>query len=181
MSRARNNARLLTNSDGKIAKANNSTGTVIQVVTSSITTAFAVNTTNKTSILSASITPTYTTSKILILVTCDWQSTNPNVYLFITKNNNSLNPRPKFSDLFAQTGYDDSCYKFLDEQITYSYWDTSLEILNTVDNPNTTSICTYNWGVIKVDTAALFRVGSNSGNGAIYGSIPQITLMEISG
>lgn len=156
-------------------------GGVLQVVSASLANAMSINTTGSTDIMTATITPKVATSKILVLITLEWNSGNPNAGFYLTRNNGELNPQVRLSGSWVNMASNvTGGYKSLDEAPINS-WNTFPETLNVVDNPATTSACTYKFGVYQLGNGSSFEVGRSSSNSTYGGNGGRIILMEIAG
>jgi hypothetical protein len=150
---------ILTSASQSIPKAALPTGSVLQVVSAT----YATETTHATSTytdtgLSATITPTSSSSKILVIVNqadCGKFSSNTAVQLRLLRNSTSIYV---FSELTAYTN------------------DTSLNVVssggNYLDSPATTSATTYKTQFASQANTNGVRVQYNNG-------VSSITLLEI--
>ena len=141
-----------------------SAGSVLQVVQGTLgTTVTTASSTYSDTGLTATITPKFSTSKILVLSTiacCGKYSGNTSLALRVVKNGSVL--------LYWDDGFG---YNNTTAQIT------AQAALNYLDSPATTSALTY-----KIQYASQANVANaiiNNSNGA--GAISTITLMEIAG
>lgn len=153
MSNARNLARLLPNTSGQLPDAAMSSGSVLQVVQATYNTQGSTTSGTPVSVnLSASITPTSATSKILVVVVLPVQGApNVNNRVYLYRNGSSL--------FFA--GYTNAQSQNVNQNATISY----------LDSPATTSATTYA-PYIAVTSGGTMSVNVGS-------SLSTITLMEI--
>lgn len=151
-----------------IPKATLPTGSVLQVVSSTLTTSTSSTSTTDASIgLSASITPSSASSKVFVMYSLQGSTTNSfNATLYrgastICTNTSSPSVRAATSSFIPSTA-GVSCL------VTQSQ--------NFLDSPATTSATTYE---VKCNTnSGTFYVNRN--DGTAFGSTSTITLMEIS-
>jgi hypothetical protein len=157
---------LTTGSSGQsIPKAALPTGSVLQVVQGTLSTTFSTtNTTLTDTGLSASITPTSSSSKILVVVNLNGvhnSTTNYNVYYTLLRNSTNLTNISNGSGWGIRSGQNSG--RWGSDSITY------------LDSPSTTSSTTY-----KV------QIASEGGGTTVYicdvnsfSALSTITIMEI--
>lgn len=161
---------------GQVPDANAPSGSVVQVVSTNYTTRTVIGQT--TSIIdmtgmSASITPSSATSKILILINLAFNSPDgQNIFAFLNRN----------GTLIAQSTSSGAIQSFFGMATAndgnFRMWSASG---NFLDSPNTTSALTYKiQSRCAANTAILYLngTGRNSADDALGSST--ITLMEIS-
>jgi len=139
------------------------TGSVIQVVQATTTTEVATTSNSHTDTgFSASITPSSTSSKILIIGTATLRAgSGGNNYQHTIKRNGTTNLAPNQTRGFIQ--FRDAGGSLSDGTFTAMY----------LDSPSTTSSTTYNWYHRSE--------GSVTCRFVVDGSYAQLTLMEIAG
>ena len=160
--------KLPSDGDGTILTTNSATGKILQVVqvVKTDTASTSSQTQSNISGLSASITPTATSSKILITVQASIGRNNSGVV-------STLRLKRDSTDLSPHTSSDTDGMSHLYVNDNASIED---QIINHLDSPNTTSATTYQvtWAVDGNNTIYLNRYfGGN------YLSQSTITLMEV--
>lgn len=152
-------------------------GKVLQVVSTVKTSAFSTSSTSYTTItgLSASITPSSTSSKILVIysVACGGRnSDNAGTYIRLYRNSTA----PHLGDA---AGSRERATMAINNQGANVDFYTG----NYLDSPSTTSATTYSMAIRKVDGVTVYvnqENGQNDANSIYYGRYPStITLMEI--
>jgi len=127
----------LTNASQSIPKASLPTGSVLQVVQGKLSTSFSTSSTSQVDTgLTATITPSSASSKILCFVTLNGIRTNNttnNVYVYLLRNGSNLDGVGQFGSFFTQfTG-----------TLTQTNGRTGTISNMILDTPATTSACTY--------------------------------------
>ena len=162
-------------SSGTLGKARLPTGSVLQVVSTTITSFFSTTSTSFTDItgLNVSITPTSSSSKILVLVSGSSSSSgasaisqfnlvraSTSIYI-----GDSRGSSTRSSSALASVSADKA---------------TSIAI-NFLDSPATTSATTYKLQILSENASFSACIGGSSGTGGAFaGSTPStITVMEI--
>ena len=142
---------------GKVRKADMPTGSVLQVVSATSTSSFETTSSSFTQFLSASITPTSSSSRVLILATYG----EPDVLTGYVRVNLFRNTSTSIFTLTTEFG------RGIPQISESHYSGASVQYL---DSPNTTSATTYSLG-LAVAISGTARIG-NGGNHSIV-------LMEI--
>jgi hypothetical protein len=166
--------------DSKLASG---TGNVLQVVHTTEDTQYSNGGTNATSVLSTSITPSSTSSKILIIVSA-YFSCNTDIYggaslyrggTVISDSVSSLSAGGASSVEFtAPINHRDSDGQYENETVSINY----------LDSPSTTSATTYTLGFLKTyGTGSIFynRPATTANEAYSWNSVSTMTLMEIGG
>lgn len=156
------------------------TGSVLQVVSAikTDTASFTSSTFSDVTGLSVSITPKFSTSKILVIanVNCSWRTTNAKIGGRLMRNSTPIAVGDAASSRTQVTGV--------------AYWnidaDTTVPLSMTyLDSPSTTSATTYKWQANNMDNSglAVYINRSTTDTDAFYfGRTPSsITVMEIAG
>ena len=147
------------------------TGSVLQVVASSTTTTFSTTSNTPVDVtgLSATITPSSTSSKILVTVNFRYGSNASSIIkslLLRGATEIDIGGSSNLSNVFNGTG-----------STTQGFGVSSFSYL---DSPSSTSALTYKIQVLTADTGTLSINNRNDGN-ASNNHIGSITLMEIAG
>lgn len=165
----------LTTSAGGIAKASLPTGSVLQVVSTTKTDTFSMSSTTFGDVtgLSVSITPTSSTSKILVISNLNWGSSANDINsarllrdsTVISAGNSASNRSPSFAGM--RTASADNI-----ETVSVTF----------LDNPATTSATTYKVQVRvgSADTVYVNRTATDTDVSAFPRAVSSITVMEIS-
>jgi len=159
---------------GTVPSARQPTGSVLQVVSTTITSFFSTTSTSFTDItgLNVSITPTSSSSKILVLVTGSVGSTSSAISQYnLVRTSTSIyigdarGSSTRSSAATASVSTDKA---------------TSI-VINFLDSPATTSATTYKLQMLSENAIFAACIGGSSGSGGAYaGSTPStITVMEI--
>jgi hypothetical protein len=160
---------------GQLPNANAPSGSVIQVVTGVDTAAYSIGENNILS-WSIAITPTSTSSRILLFWQINWNSSNPNGYMLVTRNSGNLNPNISVANAFAGTGK----FRDLDER-PQDTWNIFPDTNIAYDSPNTTSSCTYVFGIGTTTSGANVKTGRSNESASYRAPSFQGFVMEIAG
>lgn len=155
------------------ARANFGSGAVLQVVQASNNTKTAA--TSSVSLMSATITPTSSTSKILILISMAFGQTNLNGGIQVRRNGTLVGTQAATAYVAGTNGFntaDDSV------GLTAAYSIGNF-CYNTIDSPASTSALTYDLYYQSGTTSSLYFNMQSTDNGG--GAVSTITLMEIAG
>jgi hypothetical protein len=157
------------------------TGGILQVVQAIKTDAFVASVAPgaiTSAVLSASITPTSASSKVLILVSAAGASSTDSVFITLFKNSSVITNATGNADGVRQrvtSGTIGGAGVRLNGSMTISY----------LDSPNTTSATTYDFrlshGSAGARSVYLNRSDLNDNNSADSRAISTITLMEVAG
>jgi hypothetical protein len=151
-----------------------STGTVLQVVSTTKTDTFSMSSTTFGDVtgLSVSITPTSATSKILVISNLNWGGSATDIFLcrllrdstVISAGNAASNRSPSFASMRTASA---------DNMVTSS--------VTFLDSPTTTSATTYKVQVRVggADTVYVNRNGNDTDVSAFPRTVSSITVMEI--
>lgn len=145
------------------AKIDGSLGKVLQVVEATTSSQVNISTTSYSDVLTATITPSSTSSKILVMaVASGYQNQNPSAtqnWLALTRGNTVIHEQ-------KQVQYDPN--NSTEHQISWG--------LQKLDSPNTTSATTYKIRGERNTTTYALRLNYNAGTNGI-----SLILMEIAG
>lgn len=159
----------------------NTTGNVLQVVQTVKSDTYSLNTTSFTTIpgFSVAITPTRTTSKILVTVEVSFSGTQ-NAYIAFKLQRNG-------SDILLPTetgtGIECSGGKTINSSGNMQY-SVHKEVFSKLDQPNTTSQTTYSVQISPMRTASFLAWVNRSeqiGDDNQFRTVSTITAMEIAG
>ena len=162
---------LTTGSSGQsIPKAALPTGSVLQVVQTYKTDSFSTNATSYTNVtgLSASITPTSATSKILVMVSVFIDGYQNQNFIALTRN----------GSLVGQSTAGSSFNSLANAWGQNSGSDGETLVANYLDSPATTSALTYQVQAARQNSGSSPLLINVVVNGT-YGGVSSITLMEI--
>ena len=142
------------------------TGSVLQVVENTAHSAVASNPSDHTTLYSASITPSSTSSKILVTAVVG------GLYLNYAGNQNNTNWRIARGNT-TPTGANSNFQTEVGRSATAT-GERGFVTMQILDEPSTTSATTYNVQVIRVSGSGGISIGDTAGTSTI-------TLMEIAG
>jgi hypothetical protein len=164
---------LTTGSSGQsIPKAALPTGSVLQVVQTTKTDTFSTSSTSKTDItgMSVSITPTNSSSKILVIASINYGGTDYNYYCDLLRGSTVLNAPSSGSNpcTISLCGITTTTYQILSGGISF------------LDSPATTSSTTYKLQIACQSSGTFYlnRSARDGANDSVCSST--ITVMEIS-
>ena len=160
---------------GQVADANAPSGSVIQVVTGVDTGSYSIGENNILS-WSIAITPISTNNKIVLFWQINWNSSNPNGYMLVTRNGENLNPNISVASAFVGTGK----FRDLDER-PQDTWNIFPDTNIAYDSPNTTSLCTYVFGIGTTTSGANVKTGRSNESASYRAPSFQGFVMEIAG
>ena len=156
---------------GTLPDANAPTGSVLQVVQTTKTDTFTTTSTSKVDItgMSVSITPTSSSSKILVVASINYGGTDYNYYCDLLRGSTVLN---------APSSGVNPCTISLCG-ITTASWEIHSGSISFLDSPATTSSTTYKLQIACQSTGTFYlnRSSRNGANDSVCSST--ITVMEI--
>ncbi len=158
---------------GTLVSANMPTGSVLQVVQTIKTDTFTTTSTSKVDItgMSVSITPKFSTSKILVTASVNYGGNDFNFYCDLLRGSTVLG---------APSSGNNPCTISL-STLTQNVWQMGCGAISFLDSPATTSATTYKLQIAcqSGGTFHLNRSNRNGANDSVCSST--ITVMEIAG
>lgn len=166
--------------DSKLASG---TGNVLQVVHNTEETQYSNGGTNATQVLSTSITPSSTSSKILIIVSA-YFSTNTDIYGGASLYRGGTIISDSISGQSAGGANSTQHTAPINHRDGDGQYENETVSINYLDSPSTTSATTYTLGFIKdYGTGSIFynRPATVANDTYSWNSVSTMTLMEIGG
>ena len=160
-------------SSGRVQRVNQPAGSVLQVVQTVKTDTFSMTGTTYTDVtgMSVSITPTSSSSKILVVASIVYGGNDYNFYCDLLRNSTVLNA--------PASGYNPCTISLA--TLTQAVWQQGCGVIYFLDSPSTTSSITYKLQIAcqSAGTFYLNRSYRNGSNDTVSSST--ITAMEIAG
>ena len=149
------------------------TGSVLQVVSSNLTTQMTSSSTSYVDTgLAATITPGASSSKILILVNVSWSlNGDNNAYLQMLRGSTVIN---------SGTGGTENAWTAINSNVTAFRYSASQQACNYLDSPSTTSATTYKIQTKVANSGTTLSINRRADD-TEFGLTSNITLMEIAG
>ena len=153
-------------------------GGIIQIVRASYDTQTSSTSASWTTIFSANITPSSSSSKILITAFCSWHSSNNGGYLRVARSGNIIegSSEGQASQGVCHAGPLYGGSDFLNYSTTNSSW-------TVIDSPSTTSQVTYDLQAYAASGCTMYINRNKYNSNRIYdpAGISFLTLMEVTG